>query len=64
MSDVTMPDARERFSQVAAALAAAPGGGAISTGFAELGAEETAAELIARADGELLEARAANEQHR
>ncbi|MCA1697565.1 MAG: GGDEF domain-containing protein [Actinobacteria bacterium] len=64
MSNVTMSDARERFRQVAAALAAAPGGGAISAGFAELAAEESASELIARADSELLGARAASQQHR
>ena len=64
MSNVTMSDARERFNQVAAALAAAPGGGAISAGFAELAAEESASELIARADSELLGARAASQQHR
>jgi diguanylate cyclase (GGDEF)-like protein len=62
MSNVTMPDVRERFNQVAAALA--PGGDAISAGFAELAAEETASELIARADSELLEARADTQQHR
>lgn len=64
MSDVSLREARERFREVAAALAAAPGGGAISAGFAELTAGETASELIARADSKLLEARAATQQHR
>ena len=54
MSDTTLPDARRRFGQVADALAAAPGVGAIRTGLAELNAFETATQLVARADAELL----------
>jgi GGDEF domain-containing protein len=49
MSDVTASEARERFVTIAAALADAPGGGTISTGFAELTRQETAADLIAAA---------------
>jgi hypothetical protein len=48
------PDARRRFSAIAAALAAAPGSRAITTGFAELTADDTVTELIARADSELI----------
>jgi diguanylate cyclase (GGDEF)-like protein len=54
MSNMTLVDARVRFGEVAAALAAAPHAGQIRTGFAQLTAGDTAAELIARADGELL----------
>lgn len=57
MSNMTMDDARSRFSDVAGALAGMPRRGAIRTGFAELRPEETAAELIARADRRLLNAR-------
>jgi diguanylate cyclase (GGDEF)-like protein len=54
MSGVTLRDARRRFGQVADALAAAPGVGAIRTGLAQLTGPETARELVARADAELL----------
>lgn len=54
MSGTTLPDARRRFAQVADALAAGPGVGAIRTGLAELTGAETATELVARADAELL----------
>jgi diguanylate cyclase (GGDEF)-like protein len=54
MSGTTLRDARRRFGQVAAALAAAPGVGAIRTGLAQLTGSETATELVARADAELL----------
>ncbi len=53
MSNTTLPDARQRFSTIAASVAASAETRAIRTGFAELGAEETAAELIAHADREL-----------
>ncbi len=49
MPNLSVQDARERFSQVAAALVQAPHAGAIRVGFAELGAGDSAAELIARA---------------
>jgi diguanylate cyclase (GGDEF)-like protein len=54
MPGVTLPDARERFSMIAAALADATDAGTIRTGFAELTSDETAAELIARAGRELV----------
>ncbi len=57
MPNMTLPDARQRLSQVAAALAASPEAGAIRTGFAELTAEGSAAEMIARADRELTDRR-------
>lgn len=57
MSNMTLSDARERFSEVAAALAASSHAGAIRTGFAELQRDETASELIARADSQLLDSR-------
>lgn len=60
MSDMTLLDARERFSQVAAALAGAPDGAAITAGFAELAPDETATQLIARADSELIDNRHSN----
>ena len=54
MSNMTLLDARVRFAQVAAALAASPRVGQIRTGLAQLVDGESAAELVARADGELL----------
>ena len=58
ISSMTLPDARERFTDIAALLAASPAdAGAIRTGFAQLTPDETAADLIARADGELLDQR-------
>jgi diguanylate cyclase (GGDEF)-like protein len=55
MSNVMLADARERFGAIASALAASSD--AIRTGFAELTSNETAAELIARADGQLVDSR-------
>ena len=55
MSDMSLRDARRRFKQVADALAAAPHAYAIRTGFAQLTAQESATELIARADSELID---------
>lgn len=57
MSNMTLPDARRRFSTIAAALATGPHAGAISTGFAALAPDETAAGLIARADGAMMDSR-------
>jgi diguanylate cyclase (GGDEF)-like protein len=54
MSNMTMPDARRRFSAIAAALAETPMAPAIRTGFAELAPEQTAADLIASADSHLI----------
>jgi diguanylate cyclase (GGDEF)-like protein len=51
MSSVTMPEARKRFGAIAAQLSETSD--AIRTGFAELTVRETAADLIARADGQL-----------
>jgi diguanylate cyclase (GGDEF)-like protein len=55
MSNMTQLDARRRFGRVAAELAATPGGGAIRAGYAELTGHETATELVARADRELID---------
>lgn len=57
MSSMTLADARQRFSQVAGALAASPDAGAIRTGFAAFTDDDRADELIARADSELLDRR-------
>lgn len=56
MSNMTLSDARQRFSSIGGALAAGEGG-AIRIGLAELTPDETAAELIARADHELIGSR-------
>ncbi len=64
MSNITLPDARQRFRAIAAALAAQPRPAAISTGFAELVPGQPAAELIARADKELIESRKATPESR
>jgi len=55
MPDMSLIDAAMRFRQVAADLAAAPHGYAIRTGLAQLNAHESATELIARADNELID---------
>lgn len=55
MSNMTIPDARQRFSAISIALAATPEAGALRTGFAELTGNETATELIARADTQLID---------
>jgi len=53
MSNMTPADARPRFGAIDAALAAAPGPGAIRTGFAALMPGDTATALIARAQADL-----------
>jgi diguanylate cyclase (GGDEF)-like protein len=53
MADVTLREAREWFSAIAAALATAPVAAAIATGFAEHTSGESGGDLIARADSEL-----------
>jgi diguanylate cyclase (GGDEF)-like protein len=45
---------RQRFAQVSVALAAGPTKGSITVGFAELGEDRTAEELVRRADVDLL----------
>jgi diguanylate cyclase (GGDEF)-like protein len=64
MSDASLANARRRFAEIAAALAAAPERGAIRTGFAELTADETARELIARADSQLIDSHRADHDMR
>jgi diguanylate cyclase (GGDEF)-like protein len=64
MSNITLPDARQRFRAIAAALAAAPRPAAISTGFAELAPGQPVAELIACADKEMIESRHASPYRR
>jgi diguanylate cyclase (GGDEF)-like protein len=64
MPNVLLAEARERFSQIATTLAARPGNGLISSGFAQLTAGDTATALIARADLELTENRHANPRSR
>lgn len=54
MSNMSLSDARKRFSEVDDALARSPDAGAIRVGFAQLTADEVATDLIARADKELL----------
>jgi diguanylate cyclase (GGDEF)-like protein len=54
MSNITLPDARERLAHVAGALAAAEKPAAIRTGLAELAGDDSADDLIARADSELI----------
>ena len=53
-TDMSTADARRRFAAIATALAASPHGHEIRAGFAERTPDESAAELVARADGELL----------
>ena len=58
MTNMIIPDARDRLRQVAAALTTERDSAAIRFGFAELGPRDSAAELIARADSELIDGRA------
>lgn len=57
MSNMTIPEARKRFSAIASALVGASEAGALRTGFAELRGDESATELAARADNELISSR-------
>ena len=57
MSNMTTDEARERFSAIAGELAGTSDGAALRTGFAELAGDETATELIARADSQLVSSR-------
>jgi diguanylate cyclase (GGDEF)-like protein len=58
VSNMSVPDARERFDAIGAALADAPDGGQIRAGFGGLKPEDTVMDLIARADHDLLDSRA------
>jgi len=64
MSNMTLLEARQRFTTIASALNAAPCPAAISTGFAELASAQSATELIARADKEMIESRHASPYRR
>jgi diguanylate cyclase (GGDEF)-like protein len=57
MPNMSLTGARERFSQIASALAAGPDVRAIRAGFATLRPDESSGELIARADGDIIDAR-------
>lgn len=57
MPNMTLDGARERFSAVAGQLATAAEPAAIRTGFAQLAPDETASELMARADQQLISSR-------
>jgi diguanylate cyclase (GGDEF)-like protein len=54
MSNLTLVAARERFIAVVSAISQPPDPGAIRVGFAQLRSGESAAELIARADAEMM----------
>lgn len=56
MSNMTLDDAQARFRAIASAPYACP----IRTGFAELGLDDSAEDLIARADGQLVDGRGAH----
>lgn len=64
MPSMTLLQARQRFDAIAAALALGPDAGTIRTGFAELVPGESAAELIARADGQVIDSRRINDDDR
>ena len=57
MSGMTRDQAAERFGEIRESLQRRPGGGAISIGLAELRPEDGLADLVDRADGELLASR-------
>jgi diguanylate cyclase (GGDEF)-like protein len=60
MSDATVDDARQRLRAVQAALAAEAEPAQITVGFAALGPDDVAAELIERADSDMLASRPRN----
>ena len=64
MPDMALPDARRRFGEIADALASLPRARAITIGFAQHTPEDTATELIARADRELIVNRRAHDDSR
>ncbi len=64
MSNMTLVEARQRFSVIAASLGAGHAGDAVSVGFAEFARDETATQLIARADSELTARRHRNHDSR
>jgi diguanylate cyclase (GGDEF)-like protein len=55
MPDMTLADARQRFAAISTAIACDRDRRSIRTGFAELLSQDTAPELIARADRQLLD---------
>jgi diguanylate cyclase (GGDEF)-like protein len=57
MSNMTVADARKRFTSIAAAITGASDESAIQTGFAAVAPYETATALIARAEQELIASR-------
>jgi diguanylate cyclase (GGDEF)-like protein len=57
MSGITVADARTRFREISAALTKSPSATRIRVGFADLVSEDSATDLIARADTELVSAR-------
>jgi diguanylate cyclase (GGDEF)-like protein len=57
LSGATIENARRRFVEIEAELAAESNGDSISVGLAELGADDSPTDLIERADAELLAAR-------
>ena len=57
MSNMTVPDARERFTAIAAAITDSSDEGTILTGYADMAPDETATELIARAEHDLVASR-------
>jgi diguanylate cyclase (GGDEF)-like protein len=61
MPHITAPEARARFQRIAHALAAVDAGHAMSFGLAQAHPDEPLEALIARADSELLKARATRE---
>jgi diguanylate cyclase (GGDEF)-like protein len=54
VTDMSTSEARRRFAAIGATLAVMPDGHSLRTGFAEHAPGETAAQLIARADGQLI----------
>jgi hypothetical protein len=57
VSNTTLADVRDRFCTIADAVADVPGGATITVGCAERAPDETATQLIARAERELIAAR-------
>ena len=58
LPNVDVKGVRQRFVDVSATLASGPARASITVGFAELGGEDSAEDLIARADADLLACRA------
>ena len=57
LPDITVEEARERFAALREALTGGPTNGSVSVGFAQLEADDSPDDLVARADADLSKSR-------